>query len=192
MAGAPSHEPARSRRRGGDLAAPSELPRKRPRRAVARDGDPALPSGWRFRCASATGCCWWPASRPAMARAARRCHRSRRRWTPCAWCSRAMSRTRPSQSTATGTWWRPTGRSGRCWPTSPTHRCCEPPVNVLRLSLHPGGIAPRIVNLAEWRAHLLERLRRQNETFADPALEELERELRSYPGGVTQTPADPQ
>ena len=68
----------------------------------------------------------------------------------------------------------------------------EPPVNVLRLSLHPGGLAPRIVNLAEWRAHLLERLRRQNETFADPALEELERELRSYPGGVTQTPPDPQ
>ena len=63
----------------------------------------------------------------------------------------------------------------------------EPPVNVLRLSLHPQGVAPRIVNLAEWRAHLLERLRRQNETFADPALEELERELRSYPGGVTQT-----
>jgi transcriptional regulator with XRE-family HTH domain len=63
----------------------------------------------------------------------------------------------------------------------------EPPVNVLRLSLHPGGMAPRIVNLGEWRAHLLERLRRQNEIFADPALEELERELRSYPGGVTQT-----
>jgi transcriptional regulator with XRE-family HTH domain len=62
-----------------------------------------------------------------------------------------------------------------------------PPVNVLRLSLHPQGMAPRIVNLAEWRAHLLERLRRQNETFADPALEGLERELRSYPGGVTQT-----
>jgi hypothetical protein len=63
----------------------------------------------------------------------------------------------------------------------------EPPVNVLRLSLHPGGVAPRIVNLGEWRAHLLERLRRQNEIFADPALEELERELRGYPGGVTQT-----
>ena len=63
----------------------------------------------------------------------------------------------------------------------------EPPVNVLRLSLHPGGIAPRIVNLAEWRAHLLERLRRQNEIFADPALEELERELRSYPCGVTHS-----
>jgi transcriptional regulator with XRE-family HTH domain len=35
-----------------------------------------------------------------------------------------------------------------------------PPANVLRLSLHPGGMAPRIANLGEWRAHLLGRLRR--------------------------------
>src|ERR1019366_8857866 len=39
----------------------------------------------------------------------------------------------------------------------------RPPVNVLRLSLHPGGLAPRTVNLGEWRAHLLERLRQQIE-----------------------------
>jgi transcriptional regulator with XRE-family HTH domain len=62
----------------------------------------------------------------------------------------------------------------------------EPPVNVMRLCLHPKGLAPRIVNLAEWRAHLLARLKRQNEAFADPLLEELEAELRSYPGGVSQ------
>jgi len=61
------------------------------------------------------------------------------------------------------------------------------PVNVLRLSLHPRGLAPRIVNLGEWRAHLLARLHRQNETFADPALGELERELQAYPGGLTRT-----
>ena len=36
-----------------------------------------------------------------------------------------------------------------------------PPVNVLRVSLHPSGMAPNIVNLAVWRAHLLERLERQ-------------------------------
>jgi len=63
-----------------------------------------------------------------------------------------------------------------------------PPVNVLRLSLHPQGLAPRIVNLGEWRAHLLERLRRQTETFADPVLAALERELAAYPGGLTRTP----
>ena len=41
------------------------------------------------------------------------------------------------------------------------------PVNVLRVALHPNGLAPRTVNLAEWRAHLLARLRRQIELTAD-------------------------
>jgi transcriptional regulator with XRE-family HTH domain len=56
-----------------------------------------------------------------------------------------------------------------------------PPINVLRLSLHPNGMAPRIVNLAEWRAHLLERLRRQVEVSADPMLGQLLSELRALP-----------
>lgn len=58
-----------------------------------------------------------------------------------------------------------------------------PPVNVLRLSLHPRGMAPRIVNLNEWRAHILERLRRLNDAAADPTLSALEQELAGYPGG---------
>lgn len=57
----------------------------------------------------------------------------------------------------------------------------KPPVNVLRLSLHPRGMAPNIVNLTEWRDHLLERLRRLNNDHADPRMEALEQELRSYP-----------
>src|SRR5205823_10722677 len=57
----------------------------------------------------------------------------------------------------------------------------QPPVNVLRLSLHPQGLAPRIANLPEWRAHLLARLRRQVEVSADPVLAELMRELAAYP-----------
>ena len=57
----------------------------------------------------------------------------------------------------------------------------QPPVNVLRLSLHPRGLAPRIANLGEWRRHLIERLRLQTATVADPALEALEKELVSYP-----------
>ena len=56
-----------------------------------------------------------------------------------------------------------------------------PPVNVLRLSLHPRGMAPRIANLGEWRAHLLGRLRRQAAATADPDLDALHRELREYP-----------
>ena len=55
------------------------------------------------------------------------------------------------------------------------------PVNVLRLSLHPDGLAPKIVNLPEWRGHLLERLRHQLEATADHGLSELLSELRSYP-----------
>jgi transcriptional regulator with XRE-family HTH domain len=58
----------------------------------------------------------------------------------------------------------------------------EPPVNVLRLSLHPDGIAPRIVNLSEWRAHLLGRLLRQADATGDLVLADLYRELGSYPG----------
>jgi transcriptional regulator with XRE-family HTH domain len=58
-----------------------------------------------------------------------------------------------------------------------------PPVNVLRLSLHPEGMAPHIVNLAEWRAHLLDRLRRQLAATGDVRLAELLEELRGYPGG---------
>jgi transcriptional regulator with XRE-family HTH domain len=57
----------------------------------------------------------------------------------------------------------------------------EPPVNVLRLSLHPEGVAPRILNLGEWRRHVLARLDRQIEVTADASLAELARELRRYP-----------
>jgi transcriptional regulator with XRE-family HTH domain len=57
-----------------------------------------------------------------------------------------------------------------------------PPINVVRLSLHPGGVAPRIVNLGEWRAHLLERLRRQLEITGDAELRLLLREAAAYPG----------
>jgi transcriptional regulator with XRE-family HTH domain len=58
----------------------------------------------------------------------------------------------------------------------------EPPLNVLRVSLHPDGLAPRIANLGEWRAHLLERLTRQIALTADPGLTSLLDELIGYPG----------
>jgi transcriptional regulator with XRE-family HTH domain len=56
-----------------------------------------------------------------------------------------------------------------------------PATNVLRLALHPEGMAPQIINLGEWRAHLLAQLRRQLAVVADPELTELYRELASYP-----------
>ena len=58
----------------------------------------------------------------------------------------------------------------------------EPPVNVLRLGLHPDGLAPRIRNLGEWRAHLLDRLSRQAVVSGDPALFALHEELAALPG----------
>ncbi len=57
----------------------------------------------------------------------------------------------------------------------------RPPVNVLRLSLHPDGVAPRIANYWEWRSHLFERLRHQIDISADPVLVDLMQELSGYP-----------
>src|SRR5512134_3657524 len=57
-----------------------------------------------------------------------------------------------------------------------------PPVNVLRLSLHPEGLAPRIANLAQWRAHLLARLHQQVAASADRTLAALLEELAGYAG----------
>jgi transcriptional regulator with XRE-family HTH domain len=62
----------------------------------------------------------------------------------------------------------------------------QPPVNVLRLSLHPEGMAPRIANLRQWRDHLLTRLERQVELSADPVLKELLAELKGYPAADLQ------
>jgi transcriptional regulator with XRE-family HTH domain len=64
----------------------------------------------------------------------------------------------------------------------------EPPVNVLRLSLHPDGMAPRIANLPEWRAHLLSRLHRQAQATGDQRLAALHDELAAYPGGQSHPP----
>ena len=65
----------------------------------------------------------------------------------------------------------------------------RPPVNALRLSLHPDGMAPRIANLPQWRAHLLDRLRRQAEASGDARLADLHDELAAYPGGQAGPPA---
>lgn len=56
-----------------------------------------------------------------------------------------------------------------------------PPLNVLRVTLHPAGIAPRIVNWGEWRGHILERLRRQYIATADRLVDDLIGELSAYP-----------
>src|SRR5882724_184811 len=67
-------------------------------------------------------------------------------------------------------------------------RLLEPPINVLRVALHPEGLAPRVENFGEWCSHLLSRLRHQIDTTADPVLVELLAELQAYP--VTGLPHD--
>jgi transcriptional regulator with XRE-family HTH domain len=57
----------------------------------------------------------------------------------------------------------------------------EAPVNGLRLTLHPDGLAPRVANLADWHEHVAARLRRQIDLTADPVLIEMLREFSEYP-----------
>ncbi|MBB6229271.1 helix-turn-helix domain-containing protein [Polymorphobacter multimanifer] len=72
-------------------------------------------------------------------------------------------------------------------------RLLVPPVNVLRLSLDPEGLAPLIVNLAEWRHHLLTRLRTEADASGDRALDALLVDLRALPftaGGKSSRPVN--
>ena len=57
----------------------------------------------------------------------------------------------------------------------------RPPVNSVRLLLHPAGMGPRIVNFAAWRAHTLHVLRQQLEARADPVIQGLLSEVAGYP-----------
>ncbi|MGV9428112.1 helix-turn-helix domain-containing protein [Streptomyces sp. NPDC003656] len=63
------------------------------------------------------------------------------------------------------------------------------PMNAMRLTLHPEGLAPRIRNLGEWRAHLLERMERQATLRASEALRELYEEVAAYPVPAEESPA---
>jgi hypothetical protein len=65
-----------------------------------------------------------------------------------------------------------------------------PPLNVMRLSLHPRGAAPRIANLAQWRAHLLGRLRREIAQTADAELLRLYDEVRGYQAHLARQEMD--
>jgi transcriptional regulator with XRE-family HTH domain len=70
-------------------------------------------------------------------------------------------------------------------------RLLTPPVNIMRLALHPEALAAHTVNIAEWGGHLLERLRRQCEATADPGLIKLYNELKSYPLPARSAPLPP-
>ncbi|MDX3607269.1 MULTISPECIES: helix-turn-helix domain-containing protein [Streptomyces] len=65
-----------------------------------------------------------------------------------------------------------------------------PPLNAMRLTLHPEGLAPRIVNLPEWRADLLAQMDRQIALVRSPALRELYDEVAAYPAPARPGGAD--
>jgi transcriptional regulator with XRE-family HTH domain len=64
-----------------------------------------------------------------------------------------------------------------------------PPANALRICLHPRGLAPEIVNLSQWSAYSLRRLRRRARRTRDGELDELYEELAGYPGVSTEPPS---
>lgn len=66
-----------------------------------------------------------------------------------------------------------------------------PPANVLRLSLHPDGLGPRIANYRDWRAHVAARLTRQIDLTADPGLITLREEIAAYPAPQGARPPTP-
>ncbi|WP_459252045.1 helix-turn-helix domain-containing protein [Paraburkholderia rhynchosiae] len=66
----------------------------------------------------------------------------------------------------------------------------KPPVNALRLSLHPEGIAASIINWHAWRQHVLARLQRQIDVSGDEALSALRDELAAYPAPAGADAAD--
>jgi transcriptional regulator with XRE-family HTH domain len=65
----------------------------------------------------------------------------------------------------------------------------EPPANALRITLHPDGMAPGIVNLAEWSGHLLHRLQRRAAITGSAELEQLHAELVTLPGVHPEPPS---
>jgi transcriptional regulator with XRE-family HTH domain len=64
----------------------------------------------------------------------------------------------------------------------------EPPVNAIRLSLHPEGLAPRIHNLGQWRTHLIGQVRSRAQRTGDQRLHDLAAEVTAYPGDDAGTP----
>jgi transcriptional regulator with XRE-family HTH domain len=56
----------------------------------------------------------------------------------------------------------------------------EPPINLLRMAVHPNGMAPRVANLSEWGQHIVENLRARALRHPDPRLDAFVAELQGY------------
>ncbi|MEU1014439.1 helix-turn-helix transcriptional regulator [Streptomyces sp. NPDC005898] len=60
-------------------------------------------------------------------------------------------------------------------------RLLAPPLNAMRLTLHPEGLATKIRNLREWRGHLLHQMERQIALQRSDALRKVYEEVAAYP-----------
>lgn len=67
----------------------------------------------------------------------------------------------------------------------------RPPVNAMRLTLHPQGLAPSIINFAEWRAHQIADLRRAVETSGDASVQAILTEVLTYPTPLARVAKEP-
>jgi transcriptional regulator with XRE-family HTH domain len=105
---------------------------------------------------------------------------------------RVLTGHEPYPAVVVDRWWNlaAANRSIAMFTESVPAHLMEPPVNVLRVSLHPDGLASRVLNLADWRTHLLERLDRQIAATGDASLQTLRAELEEYPAPTPDAPPE--
>src|SRR6185295_15312689 len=170
MAPAPAHEPAQLRRRGRDLLEAPELPGDRPLAAEPRDGAASRRAARRVAAGFAPMFKEHALSDPELQPAREA-------------VDLVLKGHQPYPAIAVDRHWQlvAANDAARYFMSGVSPTLITAPLNVLRMTLHPDGMAPRIVNLGEWRAHLLARLRRQIEVSADAKLAELLQELSAYP-----------
>jgi transcriptional regulator with XRE-family HTH domain len=99
-----------------------------------------------------------------------------------------LDRLEPNPSFAVDRHWTlvAANKAARIFTTEVAPALLEPPVNMLRICLHPDGFTPQVVNYPQWRRNVLEYLKRQVDATADSFLIELYEELKSYPKPKTR------
>ena len=190
LAAAPAHEPDGSRARGRYLRPAISASSKPGARNRAAKWCCTWRSNSTFRCASAT-CCWSrPGSRPSIRSAPSTTRRSAAAREAV---DLVLKGHEPYPALAVDRHWSLIAANAALMPLvgSVDPALLKPPVNVLRLSLHPGGLASRIVNFSEWRDHLLARLHHQVDVTADALLMKLMDELRAYPDAAAKRAGRP-
>jgi len=179
VAPAPTSQPTRTCLRSGDFNKASQLSRKRPLIAKPRDDSPPCRttqcSVARAKCSGNGGrICTNFAERPLGDPALRSARRA---------IDLVLAGHEPYPAIAVDRHWTLVASNKTIAPlvAGASPELMRPPINVLRLGLHPNGMAPRITNFPEWRSHLIARLRHQIYVTADPILKQLMSEILSYP-----------